>query len=78
MYSIHRLSGTMICSAFRGNGKAPVTAAKSGGSWVRTMMKNLMTSGTELVDLQLRQLFSNQEEGRYFRLNPDLLQRNFH
>ncbi|MEO1260634.1 MAG: patatin-like phospholipase family protein [Bacteroidota bacterium] len=55
-----------------GTGKEAACAAAQKTSWIRSMMKNLMSSGIGLVDHQLRQLFSAHEKGSYFRFNPTL------
>ena len=55
-----------------GTGKAAASPNPQKGSWVRSMLKNLMSSGIALVDYQLTQLFSSDNNGAYFRLNPTL------
>ncbi len=52
-----------------GTGKE-AKSTDNNGSWLRSMMKNLMSSGTELVDFQLKQLFGGQGKGDYYRFNP--------
>ena len=55
-----------------GTGRAPMASGEKKESWIRIMMKSLMSSGTELVDRQLLQLFSEHRDGHYFRFNPSL------
>ena len=55
-----------------GTGQAPKTNNTKNSSWIRIMMKNLMTSGSILVDQQLQQLFLGSNQGTYFRFNPQL------
>jgi patatin-like phospholipase/acyl hydrolase len=52
-----------------GTGKIPV-ATEDKAQGIRQMMKNLMSSGIDLVDHQLRLLFSHQGNEAYFRFNP--------
>ena len=55
-----------------GTGKVGPATEIQKSSWIRSMMKNLMSSGIALVDYQLKQLFSSQTDSAYFRLNPAL------
>lgn len=53
-----------------GTGKTTDTTEEKAQVGIRQMMKNLMTSGIQLVDHQLRQLFSQRKGGTYLRFNP--------
>lgn len=46
--------------------------AKNGKGRIRMLMNNFMTSGVELVDFQLQQIFSKNHQRDYIRFNPSL------
>lgn len=54
-----------------GTGKMPKLGEKAG-SVMRILMKNCMSSSSELIDFQLKQLFSDRRKGLYYRFNPRL------
>lgn len=55
-----------------GTGLIPQRSEDKKGSWIRTMMKSLMSSGSHLVNHQLEQLFAVSPQGAYYRFNPSL------
>lgn len=46
--------------------------SKGMAGWVRPIIDILMSASTETVDYQLREMFTCQPGGRYYRINPPL------